>query len=93
MPIPPYSLKRIETNGGPGFQPHDPKKFTKCFRSILGTFEERPSIGISYTVHYAVFQGARSVKCLYEMMRVSIAGLWYFLMQFQGIVFLFPWSY
>ena len=44
-------------------------------------------------VYYSVFQGTSNVKCFYELLRVSFAGLRYFLRQFFRILSLFPWSY
>ena len=62
-----------------GSIPSAPKGFIKGFRSTMLTFEDCHPIGASYTVHYAVSQGTNSVICLFELMRVSIAGSKHFL--------------
>ena len=67
--------------------------FDKCFRRTLATFEECPIVGTSFTVHYTFFKGTDSLIGFYELMRVSLAGLRYFLRYFWGNLSLFFWPY
>ena len=61
--------------------------FGKCFPSFFGTFRECPSIGISYTMLYPVILAPREqLKCSYELMRVSFAGMRYFLTDCHGFL-------